>query len=284
MANMTANTIPKATAALNIQDSKFTDDGTTPAYNGVKLLTSDGTAAITSGKTITVSNTITFTAIDGSTIDIGAGGTLGTGAFATIASYMAKSVYDPQDAGRISGPNNAATGGTLNLDGGTGGGGSDGGSIDLSGSSGGAGIPGGSIDTHAGGGSINTRGTGSIQLGVASTRTTLNGSASTARTISLPDASGTVLLTDGNGSSLTGITAAQVGAAASGTGLATDSGWTGNADAGDKTAVIPDAATLSTIATALDLVVAGAGAALLATAAKCKALETALVARFVPNA
>jgi hypothetical protein len=55
---------------------------------------------------------------------------------------------------------------------------------------------GGTINTSAGGGSINTRGTGSIELGVTGTRTTLNGSAATTdKTVTLPNATGTVALT-----------------------------------------------------------------------------------------
>jgi len=85
-----------------------------------------------------------------------------------------------------------------------------GGSIDTSSS-------GGSIDTSNGGGSISTRGTGSIGLGISGTRTTLTGTASADRAISLPNASGTLLLTDGSGASLTGtatnLTAGQATAA-----------------------------------------------------------------------
>ena len=55
-------------------------------------------------------------------------------------------------------------------------------------------LPGGDIDTHDGGGSINTRGTGSMQFGVSGTRTTVNGSATTNRTQTLPDASGFVVI------------------------------------------------------------------------------------------
>jgi hypothetical protein len=54
---------------------------------------------------------------------------------------------------------------------------------------------GGSINTSDGGGSINTRGTGSIELGISDTRTTLTGTATAARAISLPNASGTLALT-----------------------------------------------------------------------------------------
>jgi len=79
-------------------------------------------------------------------------------------------------------------------------GGQAGGSIDTS-------AGGGSIDTHSGGGSINTRGTGSIEFGVAATRTTLVGSATAARTITLPDVTGTVITT-GNLSSINGTSTA----------------------------------------------------------------------------
>jgi hypothetical protein len=55
---------------------------------------------------------------------------------------------------------------------------------------------GGGINTSLGGGSINTRGTGSIELGISGTRTSLTGTATADRAIALPDASGTVALTD----------------------------------------------------------------------------------------
>jgi hypothetical protein len=56
---------------------------------------------------------------------------------------------------------------------------------------------GGSINTSDGGGSINTRGVGSVQLGQAGTRTTLNGSASGSnKTITLPNSTGTIALTN----------------------------------------------------------------------------------------
>jgi hypothetical protein len=58
----------------------------------------------------------------------------------------------------------------------------------------GAGSAGGSINTWGGGGSINTRGTGTLELGVSGTRTTIVGSATTNRSISLPNASGTIAL------------------------------------------------------------------------------------------
>lgn len=55
-----------------------------------------------------------------------------------------------------------------------------------------------------------------------------------------------------------------------------DTGWTPNADAGDKTSVIPSNGTVSGIASALNLLVSGAGDLLAATAQKVKAIENAL--------
>lgn len=69
-----------------------------------------------------------------------------------------------------------------------------------------------------------------------------------------------------------------------GTQVVADTGWTANADGGDKTKVIPSSATLATLQTAMNLAVSGSGDALVAIAAKCKALETALVAAKLPNA
>lgn len=138
------------------------------------------------------------------------GGTLGTAAFTDAATYMAVSTYDPMGQSRISG---ASPGGVLNLDGGNGvvqggsilanaGSGTSpgaGGTLDLRGGTdvGVGGQPGGSIDTHDGGGSLDTRGTGSLELGIAATRTTLVGAATAARTITLPDATGTLLYGSG---------------------------------------------------------------------------------------
>jgi ribosomal protein S30 len=55
-------------------------------------------------------------------------------------------------------------------------------------------IASGSITTADGGGFIDTRGTGSIGLGVTGTRTTLTGTATANRALSLPNASGTLAL------------------------------------------------------------------------------------------
>ena len=91
------------------------------------------------------------------------------------------------------GGNEGTNGGSLDMSGGTG----PGGSINTSNN-------GGSINTSAGGGSIDTRGVGSIQLGIDGSRTTLNGTASENRTIYLPNTNGTltvdsyVVFTTGN--------------------------------------------------------------------------------------
>lgn len=100
-------------------------------------------------------------------------------------------------------PGSAANGGlagSVNLKGGDAAGfhqsGGNAGSLDMHGADyadGGAAA--GSINTSAGGGSIDTRGTGSIQLGVLGTRTTLTGTATVDRAIALPDVAGTLALT-----------------------------------------------------------------------------------------
>jgi hypothetical protein len=83
--------------------------------------------------------------------------------------------------------------------------GGSGGTIDTSGGNaafGVAGRAGGSITTSNGGGSINTTGSGSLQLGVSGTRTTLLGAASSNWTLTLPTgpgSNGQVLTTNGSG-------------------------------------------------------------------------------------
>lgn len=66
--------------------------------------------------------------------------------------------------------------------------------------------------------------------------------------------------------------------------MSVDTGWTANADAGDKTQAIASTASISTIATALNTLSAGSGTLIAAMAAKIKALETVLVALKTPNA
>lgn len=66
--------------------------------------------------------------------------------------------------------------------------------------------------------------------------------------------------------------------------IVADTGWTANADSGSKTVAIGSTATLDTIATALNLVTAGAGTQLENIAQKVKAIEAALVNSLRPNA
>jgi hypothetical protein len=81
-------------------------------------------------------------------------------------------------------------GGSINLSSyGSFGTGGNGGSIDLSTTTN---NNGGSINASNGGGSIDTRGVGSIGLGIAATRTTLVGSATSACTVTLPNATTTL--------------------------------------------------------------------------------------------
>lgn len=202
---------------------------------------------------------------------------------------MTKAVYDPQNAGKISGLTlGAGSGGVLsfvgwagnagsiNLDGGGGDASSVGGSvltyagalpggtIDTHGGT----AAGGSIDTHDGGGSIDTR-LGTIQLGVAATRTTISGNATGPRAFTLPN----------NGADCFA--------------MQLDTGWTAAASSGDKTDSVDNysgAGIDGTMASALNLVSAGLGDALQQDEARikelihfCQALQTALVARILPN-
>lgn len=181
---------------------------------------------------------------------------------------MSAGVYDPRNAGKISGATDGGgVGGILSMKGGTGNAGSittstdgsgnggsintstgsnigSGGSIITSSTSGGNGgtintgtdgpqaggsiltyavgsVPGGSINTSVGGGSIDTAGTGSIELGVVATRTTVTGTATQARSISFPDANGTVALTS------------QLGVQ-----ISAEAGWATPASAGNKATVL----------------------------------------------
>lgn len=101
------------------------------------------------------------------------------------------------------------------------GGGGNGGTLNMSG---GSGVTGGSIDTSVGGGDIDTN-AGTIGLGLSGSRTNLVKTSTADRTISLPDATGTLLLTNGNGASLTALNANNI---SSGT-LAVARGGTGAA-------------------------------------------------------
>lgn len=106
---------------------------------------------------------------------------------------------DGRNAGDINtSAGNFGSGGSITTSGGDN---TDGGSINTSG--GGEYYPGGSINTSSGGGSIDTRGTGLIEMGVKTTggdplintRTNFRGTATVERNIYLPDESGTIALT-----------------------------------------------------------------------------------------
>jgi len=167
-----------------------------------------GTGLSISGSPVTTSGTITANVSYGTTA-----GTACQGNDARIANIKAGSIsnQDGTEDNAIGGSirligNNAAAG-SINLSASTGNGSGEGGSITSTGSannntaggslnmSGGTEGGGGYINTSDDGGSINTRGTGSIELGVSATRTTLAGTATAPRSISLPNASGTIALT-----------------------------------------------------------------------------------------
>jgi hypothetical protein len=184
-----------------------------------------GSGLSISGSPITTSGTITANVSYGTTA-----GTACQGNDSRIANIAANSINTTDSGGSI---NTSDSGGSINTSdqGGSIITGPRGGSINTSGSSGfpggsinlvsdanalagsinmsssntneggsintyGAGSAGGSIDTWGGGGSINTRGTGSIGLGVSGTRTTLTGTATADRAISLPNRGGTVVVSD----------------------------------------------------------------------------------------
>lgn len=66
--------------------------------------------------------------------------------------------------------------------------------------------------------------------------------------------------------------------------MSLDTGWTANADNGDKTQVIPSTATLSAMTAALNTLVAGFGTAIFATIQKVKAIEYAETQKLLANA
>ena len=129
--------------------------------------------------------------LDGGTLN-GITVTTGTGTLTLGAASITMNLSGANPAGNIftsAGSGTGAGGGWIITNGGTGSGAS-GGDVNTSGTT----LNGGSIYTANGGGSINTAGTGLIELGANGTRTSLNGSATTNRTITLPDATGTVAL------------------------------------------------------------------------------------------
>lgn len=181
--------------------------GTASNTSGGNINTSGGNTENSSGGSINTSNgggSINTRGGSGATIggDVftgGAGGSLSMiGGDATYRNVYPGGGGEDSVNGSVAGSINLnagnyynANGGSINLSGGGSPGyltGRPGGSINLSNG-------GGSIVTSGGGGSIYTAGTGSIQLGVTGTRTTLNGSAIGDKTITLPNATGTVALT-----------------------------------------------------------------------------------------
>jgi hypothetical protein len=80
--------------------------------------------------------------------------------------------------------------------------------------------PGGDVNTSDGGGAINTRGTGIIELGQTGTRTTLEGTATESRAIDFPDESGTLVIGP--------VTAAKMSAGAAADGYVLTSDGSGN--------------------------------------------------------
>lgn len=126
--------------------------------------------------------------INTSASNASAGGDINTSSSDSPGGYINTS-GDISSGGHIDTRGRLQPGGSINTSGSLDG---FGGSINTSGGT----YDGGSINTSDGGGSIDTRGVGSIQLGVTGTRTTLNGSASVSdKTITLPDATGTIALT-----------------------------------------------------------------------------------------
>jgi len=148
----------------------------------------------TSGSTNGAGGSIT-TSDNGGSINTGAtGGSINT-------SGDGGSIDTSAEGGHI---NTSSTGGNINT---SDSGGyiftfTNGGNIDTS-------DGGGSITTAFGGGSIDTTGLGAIELGSSGTRTTVTGTATADRAISLPDAPGTLLISSLNLSGLSDAAAAR---------------------------------------------------------------------------
>jgi len=179
-----------AGTGLSISGSPVTTSGTITA--NVSYGTTASTAA--EGNDTRIAN-IRTSSIDTRT-NIGAGGNINTSGGADGAGGSI-STFNGGGSINTSGGDDGS-GGSINTN-------NRGGSIDTRGAAIGLGGSintsagedgvGGSIETYNGGGSINTRGTGSIGLGVTGTRTTLTGTATADRAISLPNASGTLATT-----------------------------------------------------------------------------------------
>ena len=142
------------------------------------ILTQTNTLAGITNKTFVapVLGAATATTINGITISAGTGTmTLGNSLLALNGNISTSS------AGYISTGGGGVTGGYIDTS-------HSGGDIDTAGS-------GGNIYTRDGGGAIDTTGTGTIELGVTGTRTTLTGTASGSnKSIALPNIGGTVVV------------------------------------------------------------------------------------------
>jgi hypothetical protein len=187
----TASLIVTAQQVMNLQLGPTGPQGPAGTAGGISSIALAGTGLSISGSPVTTSGTITANVAYGTTA-----GTACEGNDARIATIGSGTISTDQTGG------GSGTSGNINTStAGDGVGGyidtsainADGGYIDTHGENYAAG---GNINTSNGGGSIDTRGTGSIGLGVTGTRTTLNGSASGSnKTVTLPNATGTVALT-----------------------------------------------------------------------------------------
>ena len=199
----------------SLSDEYYTSNGGSIDLRTLTSETSDGGSIISQGKDGHHGGTLNLSAggnHDGGSISSigGAGGNGGSinlsGGSDGAGGSIDTSAGTDGGGGSI---NTSDVGGSINTSDGGGSintSGLNGGSIDTSGyqsgspqnaggsinTSGGVNDIGGAINTSNGGGSINTQGVGSIGLGVAETRTTLNGSATTEQTITLPDTTGTL--------------------------------------------------------------------------------------------
>jgi hypothetical protein len=190
-------------SAVSVRGYITVTDGDTPGTATIKMRTTSGCGS--AGSIDLSAGSGIFT--NGGTIDTHGGSAAGAygGGIRTYGNSVANS-----NGGAIStfgGTASNAAGGAISTYGGsaanTSGGniymyggsasGAYGGTLNMSGTT----LPGGAIETSEGGGSINTRGTGSIGLGASGTRTTLTGTATADRAISLPDASGALVVSGG---------------------------------------------------------------------------------------
>jgi hypothetical protein len=202
--NDTGTTPTSALGTLNVAAGKtvtFPQSLTFPSALGTNgfQLTTDGAGALTwaagtnapGGSTTQVqyNNAGSFAGITGATTDgtaltlvapvLGAATATSINGIVIFADNGAAGIYMTSNAGGIDMSNSG--GNLLTSDGG--------GIIDTS-------FNGGNIYTSGGGGSISTSGTGSIELGVTGIRTTFTGSATSNRSIALPNANGTLVLND----------------------------------------------------------------------------------------